>query len=212
VLEEVLGELAVVRKKLRALTKTVIAWLEGLIEKYGENYKRRTKVTSIDEIDKKAVASANIRVSYDEETGFFGTDVRGSEFGMNVSEYDRILRSLATVPPHAARVRCRGAVRWTFDPGRKDFTIVWRDADRTAFGKRVHRASSTTYPLLQGRANRLISLGRFPARQRTCSSSPRRTAPEGARLRPGDRSSWTHDGRPATAPKPIARVKAPPPR
>jgi topoisomerase-4 subunit A len=90
-LEQVLGELADVRKKLKHLTRTVIAWLESLIASYGEKYKRRTKVTSIDEIDKKAVASANIRVSYDEESGFFGSDVRGSEFGSNVSEYDRIL-------------------------------------------------------------------------------------------------------------------------
>ena len=90
-LEAVLAELAEVRKKLKHLTKTVIAWLEGLIEKYGEKYKRRTKVTSIDEIDKKAVATANLRLSYDDETGFFGSDVRGSDFALNVSEYDRVL-------------------------------------------------------------------------------------------------------------------------
>jgi len=144
-LEEVLGELASVRKKLRALTKTVIAWLEGLIEKYGEKYRRRTKVTSIDEIDKKAVASANIRVSYDEETGFFGTDVRGSEFGLNVSEYDRILAVSSDgtyrimYPPKKVLLPRKVLYVAVFDPEQgKDFTIVWRDADRTAFGKRVH--------------------------------------------------------------------------
>jgi len=144
-LEAVLTELAGVRKKLKALTKTVIAWLESLIEKYGEKYKRRTKVTSIDEIDKKAVASANIRVSYDEESGFFGTDVRGSEFGMNVSEYDRILAVSSDgtyrimYPPKKVLLPRKVLHVAVFDPEKgKDFTIVWRDADRTAFGKRVH--------------------------------------------------------------------------
>ena len=144
-LEVVLTELAGVRKKLKALTKTVIAWLESLIEKYGEKYKRRTKVTSIDEIDKKAVASANIRVSYDEESGFFGTDVRGSEFGMNVSEYDRILAVSSDgtyrimYPPKKMLLPRKVLHVAVFDPEKgKDFTIVWRDADRTAFGKRVH--------------------------------------------------------------------------
>ncbi len=144
-LEEVLGELAGVRKKLKALTKTVIAWLESLIERYGERYKRRTRVTSIDEIDKKAVASANIRVSYDEETGFFGTDVRGSEFGMNVSEYDRILAVSSDgtyrimYPPKKVLLPRKLLHVAVFDPEKgKDFTIVWRDAGRNAFGKRVH--------------------------------------------------------------------------
>lgn len=144
-LDALLGELADVRKRLKQLTKTVIAWLEGLIEKYGERYKRRTKVTAIDEIDKKAVATANIRLSYDEETGFFGSDVRGSEFGMNVSEYDRILAVSSDgtyrimVAPKKVLLPRKVMHVGVFDPEKgKDFTIVWRDADRNAFGKRVH--------------------------------------------------------------------------
>jgi topoisomerase-4 subunit A len=144
-LDALLGELADVRKRLKHLTKTVIAWLEGLIEKYGERYKRRTKVTSIDEIDKKAVASANIRVSYDEETGFFGSDVRGSEFAMNVSEYDRVLAVSSDgtyrvmVAPKKVLLPRKVLYVGAFDPEKgKDFTIVWRDGDRNAFGKRVH--------------------------------------------------------------------------
>ena len=144
-LDALLGELADVRKRLKHLTKTVIAWLEGLIEKYGERYKRRTKVTSIDEIDKKAVASANIRVSYDEETGFFGSDVRGSEFAMNVSEYDRVLAVSSDgtyrimAPPKKVLLPRKLLFVGVFDPEKgKDFTLVYRDADRNAFGKRVH--------------------------------------------------------------------------
>jgi topoisomerase-4 subunit A len=144
-LDALLGELADVRKKLKQLTKTVIAWLEGLIEKYGDRYKRRTKITSIDEIDKKAVATANIRVSYDEETGFFGSDVRGSEFAMNVSEYDRILAVSSDgtyrimVAPKKVLLPRKLLYVGPFDPEKgKDFTVVWRDAERNAFGKRVH--------------------------------------------------------------------------
>jgi topoisomerase-4 subunit A len=144
-LEALLGALADVRKKLKQLTKTVIAWLEGLIERYGDKYKRRTKVTSIDEIDKKAVASANLRLSYDEETGFFGSDVRGSEFGLNVSEYDRILAVSSDgtyrIMHAPKKVLLPRNVLYVavFDPEKgQDFTIVWRDADRNAFGKRVH--------------------------------------------------------------------------
>jgi topoisomerase-4 subunit A len=144
-LEELLAELADVRKKLKNLTKTVIAWIEGLIAKYGERYKRRTKVTSIDEIDKKAVATANLRLTYDEETGFFGSDVRGSEFALNVSEYDRILAVSSDGTyrimhaPKKVLLPRKVLYAAVFDPEKgKDFTIVWRDVARNAFGKRVH--------------------------------------------------------------------------
>jgi topoisomerase-4 subunit A len=144
-LAEVEKELEATRKKLKQLTKTVIAWLEALLEKYGERYKRRTKVGSIEEVDKKAVASANIKLAYDEESGFFGSDVRGSEFTLNVTEYDRVLAVSSDgtyrimAPPK--KVLLPRKVLWVgvFDPEKgQDFTLVYRDGERNAFGKRVH--------------------------------------------------------------------------
>ena len=203
------------RKKLKALTKTVIAWLEGLIEKYGEKYKRRTKVTSIDEIDKKAVASANIRVSYDEETGFFGTDVRGSEFGMNVSEYDRILAVSSDgtyrimYPPKKVLLPRKVLYVGVFDPEKgKDFTIVWRDADRTAFGKRVHIESfihDKEYRFFKDEKGKLDLLleGDTRAGQRAPAVRRREApAPEGVRLRPRRRSSSRDSRRAASDSRP----------
>jgi topoisomerase-4 subunit A len=144
-LAEVEAELEVTRKKLKQLTKTVIAWLEGIIERFGEPYKRKTKVTSIEEVDKKAVATANIRVSYDEETGFFGSDVRGSEFALNVTEYDRILAVSSDgtyrimAPPKKVLLPRKLLFVGVFDPEKgQDFTLVYRDGERNAFGKRVH--------------------------------------------------------------------------
>ena len=138
-------ELESTRKKLKQLTKTVIAWLEALLEKYGEQYKRKTKVTSIEEVDKKAVASANIKLGYDEETGFYGSEVRGTEFGLQVTEYDRILAVSSDgtyrimAPPKKVLLPRKLLFVAVFDPEKgKDFTLVYRDADRNAFGKRVH--------------------------------------------------------------------------
>jgi topoisomerase-4 subunit A len=139
------GELEATRKKLKQLTKTVIAWLEGLLEKYGEQYKRRTKVTSIEEVDKKAVATANIKLAYDEESGFYGSEVRGSEHALTVTEYDRILAVSSDgtyrimAPPKKVLLPRKLLFVGVFDPEKgKDFTLVYRDADRNAFGKRVH--------------------------------------------------------------------------
>jgi len=225
-LEELLTELAGVRKKLKALTKTVIAWLEGLIEKYGERYKRRTKVTSIDEIDKKAVATANIRVSYDEETGFFGSDVRGSEFGLNVSEYDRILAVSSDgtyrimYPPKKVLLPRKLLHVAVFDPEKgKDFTIVWRDADRTAFGKRVHIESfihDKEYRLFKdekGKLDLLLEGDTTPGRVHLQFVAAKRQRQKECDFDLGDLefAGQTARGQ-RLAPKPVARVKHVPPK
>jgi len=225
-LDALLGELADVRKKLKQLTKTVIAWLEGLIEKYGERYKRRTKVTSIDEIDKKAVATANIRVSYDEETGFFGSDVRGSEFAMNVSEYDRVLAVSSDgtyrimVAPKKVLLPRKLLYVGIFDPEKgKDFTIVWRDADRNAFGKRVHIESfirDKEYRFFKdekGKLDLLLEDDLTPGKVHLQFVAAKRQRQKECDFDLGDLefAGMTARGQ-RLAPKPVARVKHVPPK
>jgi topoisomerase-4 subunit A len=220
-LEAVLAELADVRKKLKHLTKTVIAWLEGLIEKYGERYKRRTKVTSIDEIDKKAVATANLRLSYDDETGFFGSDVRGSEFALNVSEYDRVLAVSSDgtyrVMQAPKKVLLPRKVLWVgvFDPEQgKDFTVVWRDAERNAFGKRVHISSfirDKEYRFFkdeQGKLDLLLEDDLRPGRVHLQFVAAKRQRQKECDFDLGDLefAGLTARGQ-RLAPKPVARVK-----
>ena len=145
--------------KLRNLTKTAIGWLTGLIGKYRERYPRRTVVETFHTVDKKAVARANIRLSYDREAGFFGSNVRGSEFVMNVTDYDRILTVTADgtyrimAPPEKAWMPGALLHASVFDQKRgASFTLVYRDAGRIAWGKKVRIErfiTNKTYPLLK---------------------------------------------------------------
>ena len=88
---DVLAAIALAQTKLKKLTATAIAWLEAIVKKYGPLYPRRTEVTTFQAIDKKAVANANIKLGYDQATGFFGAQVRQSDRELKVSEYDRII-------------------------------------------------------------------------------------------------------------------------
>jgi topoisomerase-4 subunit A len=80
-----------VRGKLRKLTPTTIAYLEHLLKTYGDRHPRRSEIGSFEAVDVRAVARQNIKVAYDPESGFFGSDVKGSKYQFTVSEYDRIL-------------------------------------------------------------------------------------------------------------------------
>jgi topoisomerase-4 subunit A len=129
--------------KLQELTRTTIAYLEELIQKYGEAYPRRTRMAEIEAVDKKAVARDTIKLSYDRETGFFGSAVRGDHYKMSVSEFGLVLAissdgSYRVMPP-VEKVLLSGKLLYCapFDPGKgEEFTVVYRDSYKLAFAKR----------------------------------------------------------------------------
>ncbi len=134
-----------VRAKLRKMTATTIDYLRYLLDKYGPRFPRRTEIRAFEAVDVRAVARQNLKLSYDPETGFFGTDVKGSRFELQASEYDKILLisrdgSYRVIAPED-KVLIPDKVIWAgvLDPdaGRR-FTVVYRFDDRSTYGKKVH--------------------------------------------------------------------------
>jgi len=144
-IDDIIAAIRQCNVKLKNLTKTTIGWLTGLIEKYRDSYPRKTVIDTFHTVDKMAVAKANIRLSYDREAGYFGSSMRGSEFVMNVTEYDRILIVTADgtyrimAPPEKAWMpgMLLYAAVWDSKKG-EHFVLIYRDANKIAWGKRVH--------------------------------------------------------------------------
>jgi topoisomerase-4 subunit A len=143
-IDEVVARIAEVEEKLADLTRTTTVYLEGLIETYGKQFSRRTEIASFEGIDKKAVARQTIKLAYDPKTRLFGSAVRGSKFKMTASEYDLILgisddgSYRVMTPPEKLFFSGRLIHCALFDPDRGfEFTLVYRDAGRMAYGKRV---------------------------------------------------------------------------
>src|SRR5258707_14693607 len=74
---KIVDELKEVRKNLRQLTSYVIGYLEGLLERYGKLYKRRTQLTTTEEIDVRELTANELAIVYDRERGFLGSEVKG---------------------------------------------------------------------------------------------------------------------------------------
>ena len=143
-IEEIDKKIKEIERKLKNMVKTTIDYLEGMIKKYGAQFPRRTKITEIKAVDKKAVARQNLRLSYDKKTSFFGTEVRGDEFKLTVSEFEHVLgiakdgtfrimnvpeKVLFTAPMIYAEL---------FDPDKGvEFTVVYRDSKKMAFAKKI---------------------------------------------------------------------------
>jgi topoisomerase-4 subunit A len=133
------------KAKLRKLTETTIAYLDGLLETYGARYPRRTEIRSLEAVDVRAVARQNIKLAYDPATGFFGSEVKGAKYQLTASEYDRILLvsrdgSFRIIAPEAKVLIPSPVIHAeVFDQERgAPFTVVYRDADKIAWGKKVH--------------------------------------------------------------------------
>ena len=158
-IDDIVAAIKQVNARLKNLTKTTIGWLSGLVEKYKDQYPRRTEIETFHTVDKVAVARASIRMSYDRDAGYFGSSVRGSEFAMNVTEYDKIL---VVTADGTYRIMAPAEKAWMPGPilhasvwdGAKgaDFVLVYLDSDRAAWGKRVHIErfiTNKTYPLVK---------------------------------------------------------------
>jgi len=151
--------------KLRKLTETTIDYLEHLIATYGGRYPRRSEIGAFEAVDVRAVARQNIKVAYDPDTGFFGSEVKGSKYQFTVSEYDKILlisrdgsyrimgpEDKVLIPDKV--IHCQ-----VFDPEQgAPFTVVYRDNDRITFGKKIHIKAfirDREYELIKDRKGRI---------------------------------------------------------
>lgn len=79
-----------VEKHLKNTKKYAIDHLRKLITKFGAEYPRKTKIKAIEEIDRRAIETKDIKMKYDLESGFIGTKVpNASEF--TCTNFDKIL-------------------------------------------------------------------------------------------------------------------------
>ncbi len=80
-----------VETDLEDIVGFTIRYIDGLLEKYGKDYPRRTELASFDEVVARRVALSNLTVSYDPDTGFLGSQVKGEGGSFACSEYDRVM-------------------------------------------------------------------------------------------------------------------------
>jgi topoisomerase-4 subunit A len=154
-----------VKSQLRKLTATTIAYLENLLERYGEVYPRRSEITTFEAVDVRAVARQNIKLAYDPDTGFFGSEVKGSRYQMTVSEYDKVLLvsrdgSFRIIAPEDKVLIPAPVIHaQVFDPEEgAPFTVVYRDGKKIAWAKKVHIKSfirDREYELIRDRDGRV---------------------------------------------------------
>ena len=87
---KILADLKEVKRNLRHLVPYVINYLQGLLQKYGKAYKRKTQLTTAEEIDVRELTADELGIVYDQERGLLGHGVKG-EAMFRCSPLDRLL-------------------------------------------------------------------------------------------------------------------------
>jgi topoisomerase IV subunit A len=82
--------LVAVEKHLKSVKKFTIDYLKKLIEKFGKDHERKTRIKAIEEIDRRAIETKKIKVGFDTEGGFIGTKVSG-RMQFECTNFDKLL-------------------------------------------------------------------------------------------------------------------------
>jgi topoisomerase-4 subunit A len=134
-----------IKGKLRKLTPTTIKYLEALLGNYGDQFPRKSEIGTFERVDVRAVSRQNIKLSYDPDTGFFGSEVKGSRYQLTVSEYDRVLliskdgsfRIIGAEDKILVPDKLIHAEVFDQEKGAA-FTVVYRDTSKITWGKKIH--------------------------------------------------------------------------
>ncbi len=219
-IKEVEDHVTETQAKLAALTQTTIGFLKDLINRYKNVYARKTEISLFEAIDKKDVARQNIKVGYDPNTGFFGSEVKESEYIIAMSEYDRVLfiskdGSYRIVAPEEKILIPGKVIYWEpFDQenGTK-FTVVYRDEERIAWAKKVHIhkfIKDREYELIKDKKGKIDLLipgdVQGPIRVQFAPAKRQRVTEADFDLTEVEFSGVTAKGR-RVSPKPVTRVQ-----
>ncbi|MBF0278218.1 MAG: DNA topoisomerase IV subunit A [SAR324 cluster bacterium] len=89
-LKDLEREIRRIRRTLKNITQYAIDYLNQLLEKYGDQFPRKTKLTTFEEIKLKEIAITNQKVGWQESEGYLGSSVK-SDIQFECSDYDRLV-------------------------------------------------------------------------------------------------------------------------
>jgi len=89
-MQEIENRLKEIKAALAAIVDYAIGFLNGIIQKYGAAFKRKTELVSFNKVDVREAAQRNLKMRYDRDTGYLGHEVNGNVL-FDVSAYDRLL-------------------------------------------------------------------------------------------------------------------------
>ncbi|MFP4534499.1 MAG: DNA topoisomerase IV subunit A [Spirochaetaceae bacterium] len=90
-MEEIKERLEEIKNHLANLTDYAVAYIEGVVEKYGASYTRRTEVTSFSKVDVKDLVERDRTLRWNASGSYLGYSLTDGKELFSVSPFDRVL-------------------------------------------------------------------------------------------------------------------------
>jgi topoisomerase-4 subunit A len=132
---KIIRELKEAERNLKRLTDYAIHYLQQLIQKYSKQCKRKTQLTTAEEIDVRELTANELAIAHDVEKGFLGYQVKG-DTAFHCSPLDRLLlvwengRYQMVAPPEKLFVD-KNLIYFAIFDREKVFTIVYSTPNAT---------------------------------------------------------------------------------
>lgn len=125
---------------LAHLKTFTIAYIRDLLNRFGKDYERRTRISDIEQVDVREVALHNIKVGHDRQGQFVGTEVKNSnktEPPLACTEFDRLvlMRNDGTfkVVPIPEKLYV-GPIKYLFRADKEQvYSMIYRDRKRNTY-------------------------------------------------------------------------------
>jgi len=133
-LDEIVAQIKETKYQLEHLTQFTINYLQTILNKYGKNYPRKTRLKQLEEIDAREVARENVKVGHDRKQQFIGSEVQNSNKNdeyLVCTEFDRLvlLRTDGTykVIPIPDKIYV-GAVKYLFKADKEQvYSMIYKE-------------------------------------------------------------------------------------
>jgi topoisomerase-4 subunit A len=132
-IDDIVRKLDLAGSRLKNVKKYAIEYIGGIADKYGKDFKRKTKIKKIDTIDVKEIAQPDIKVFWDRQGGFLGTDVKGDTV-YTVSAFDKLLVFNANAQYRVVGIESRtfidtNAVRVEIYDPKRVWSLIYTDLE-----------------------------------------------------------------------------------
>lgn len=130
--DDILKELKAIRFHLAHLKAFAVAYLQGILKKYGSSFPRKTKIDTIKTVSVKELKQPDNKVFWNRETGFIGTEVKSDLPPLVLSPQDKMIvfrqKGVFKIIPVDGKIFVDTDILYldTFDPNRV-YTVIYTD-------------------------------------------------------------------------------------
>ena len=134
-IDDIVKALEKVRYNLAHLTPYAISYLKEIDKKYSSDFPRKTEISAIKIVDTSEIKLPEVKVYFNQETGFVGTDVKSENPPMTAKPKDKIIvfnkrGNFKVIPVEGKTFVDTDVLYMNIFDAERIYTLVYEDTDK----------------------------------------------------------------------------------